>query len=252
MARVHKLICMTVVIWISFLYGQATTYAQNVEATREPSTRDGGGVPKAPSATRRVLLNIAKAVVEVLCAEYGDCPSSGDRPAETTSPDSREGRAYRTPSFVGGNSRPAPRGRGFSFDTPPGWQTYEDQASVTVAQPSEYTDGNLTNGVILGLSDLNSAGFEAGAEAYVRGLLSNNKYLKRIGWPERNVVDNVPCVTSRMEGLSPKTHYTEKVVVYACRRSSQQLFYVVTVNSGPDANRYDEHNLHITQSVSFR
>lgn len=250
MARGHKLICLTIVICISLLGGQAVAYAQTVSAPREPSTREGG--PQAPPASRRILLNIAKAVIEVLCAEYGDCPSSGNPRTETTSPDIRAEGRYRTPGFVEGNSRPAPGGRNFSFDTPPSWQTYENQSSVTVAQPSEYTDGDLTNGVILGLSQLNNAGFETGTEMYVRGLLLSNKYLKRVGWPESNVVDNVPCITNRMEGQSPKTHYVEKVVVYTCKRSSQQLFYVVTVNSGPDANRYDEQNLRITQSISFR
>lgn len=251
MARAYKLICSTALICISFLSGQATTYAQNVEAQREPSAREGNG-PQAPPATRRILLNIAKAVVDALCAEYGDCSSSGNPRTETTSPSTREEGRHRTPGFVGGDLRSPSRGRGFSFDTPSGWQSYEDQSSVTVARPSEYTNGDLSNGVILGLSELNSAGFETGAETYVRGLLSSNKYLKRARRSESNVVDNVPCIMNRMEGQSPKTHYVEKIVVYTCRRSSQQMFYLVTVNSGPDANLYDEQNLRITQSINFR
>lgn len=251
MTRTHKSIWLTAVICILFLGGQATASAQNVGVPREPSTREDRG-PQAPSATRRVLLNIAKAVIEVLCAEYGDCPSSSSPSTETTEPSPREERRYLNPGFAGGNLGSTPRQRGFSFAPPTGWQTYEDQSSLTVARPSEYVNGDLTNGVILGLFDLNGSSFETGTETYVRGLISNNKYLRRVGWPESNVVDNVPCITTRMEGQSPKTQYVEKVVVYACKRSTQKLFYVVTVNSGPNANRYEEENSRITQSISFR
>jgi hypothetical protein len=225
--------------------------AQNIGVPREPSTREDRG-SQTPSSTRRILLNIAKAVVEVLCAEYGNCTSPSGAPTETTAPSSGEEGRYLTPDFAGDNLRSAPRQRGFSFAPPTGWQTYEEQSSVTVARPSEYVNADLANGVILGLFDLNGASFETGAESYVRDLISNNKYLKRVGWPESNVVNNVPCITTRMEGQSPKTHHIEKVVVYACKRSTRKLFYVVTVNSGPHSNWYDEQNLRITQSISFQ
>jgi hypothetical protein len=123
---------------------------------------------------------------------------------------------------------------------------------VTVARPSEFVNGDLTNGVILGLFDLNGASFERSTEAYVRGLNSSNKYLKRVGWPESNIVNNISCITTRLEGQSPKTQYIENVTVYACKRNPQKLFYVVTVNSGPNANRYEDENRRITQTISFR
>jgi len=251
MTKIKKQICLTVVIYISFLSGPATVSAQNIGVPPEPSTRESR-VPQTSSATRRILLNIAKAVIEALCTEYRDCSSNGTPPTETTERGHVEDGRRLTPGVAGDSSRIASTERGFSFDTPPGWQTYENQSSMTVARPSEYIDGNLTNGVILGLFDLNGASFESGTEMYVRGLISNNKYVKRVGWPESNVVSNVPCITNRMEGRSPKTSYVEKVVVYTCQRSPQKLFYVVTVNSGPDAGRYDEQNLRITQSISFR
>lgn len=251
MTKSYRQICLTAVIYIPLLSGQATVSAQNIDVPREPSTRESKS-KQTPSAARRILLNIARAVIDILCAEYGDCPSTSNPPTETTAPGPREDRRYLTPTFAGDNSRSAPQSRGFSFDTPLGWQTYEDQSSVTVTRPSEYINGDLANGVILGLFELNGSSFESGTEIYVRGLISNNKYVKRVGWPESNIVDNVPCITTRMEGRSPKTHYLEKVVVYTCKRSPQKLFYVVTVNSGPNSNRYDEENLHITQSISFR
>lgn len=251
MTKIHKPICLIAVICILFLSGQATMYAQNIGVPPEPSTRERNA-PQTPSAKRRILLNIAKAVIEVLCAEFGDCPATSNSSTETTTPDSREGGRYLNPGSTGASSRAAPLQRNFSFNTPSGWQPFEDQTSVTVALPSEYINGDLTNGVILGLFDLNGANFETGTESYVRQLVSNNKYLRRVGWPQNSPVDNVPCVTNRMEGLSPKTRYIENVVVYTCRRSTQKLFYVVTVNSGPNANRYEEENNRITQSISFR
>ncbi len=123
---------------------------------------------------------------------------------------------------------------------------------MTVALPSEYIKGNLTNGVILGLFDLKSASFENGTETYVRQLAATNKYLIRVGQPESNIVDNVPCITNRMEGQSPKTHNAEHVVVYTCKRNAMKLFYVVTVNSGLNARQYEEENNGITRSISFR
>jgi len=81
--------------------------------------------------------------------------------------------------------------------------------------------------------------------------MSNNRYLKKVGWPESNVVDNVPCITTRLEGQSPQTRHVEKVAVYACRRSTRKLFYVVTVNSGPNADRYESENRRVTQTISF-
>lgn len=254
MIKNRKQVWLTAVICVSLLGQQTAVFAQNVSAPREPTTPEVRG-PQAPSATRRILLNIARAVIEVLCAEYGDCPSNNSSaPSETTTPDPREERKYLTPSFAGNSARtrPAPAPRGFSFDTPLGWQAYEDQSSVTLARPSEYRNGDLLNGVILGLYDLNGAGFETGTETYVRALISNNKYLRRIGGAESSLINNVPCITSRMEGESPKTRYVEKVVVYTCRRNSSKLFYAVTVNSGPNAERFEEENGRVTQTISFR
>jgi hypothetical protein len=252
MTKIHKSICLTAVICILFFSGQAIIYAQNTGVLREPSNSESSS-PQVPSSKRRILLNIAKAVIDVLCAEYGNCTPSNNTPTETSQPSPRESRRYLTPDFSGSSKSPSGNEqRNFSFATPAGWQSYESQSSVTVAPASEYANGDLTNGVILGLFDLNGVSFETGTETYVRQLVSNNKYLKRVGWPQSNTVDNVPCMTNRMEGLSPKTRNIENVVVYTCRRSTQKLFYVVTVNSGPNANRYEEENSRVTQSISFR
>lgn len=251
MTRIRKPAWLTAVIFFLLFGGQATVSAQNVGVPREPSTCEERS-PQVPSTARRVLVNIARAVVEVLCAEYGDCPSTNSPSTESTAPSTGEERRSLNPGFAGDYLRSAPHQRGFAFTPPAGWQTFEDQSSVRVARPSEYVNGDLINGVILGLFDLDGASFEKGTELYVRGLMSNNKYLKRVGRPESNVVDNVLCITTRMEGQSPKTQYVEKVVVYTCRRSAHKLFYVVTVNSGPYSNWYDEQNLRITQSISFR
>lgn len=234
-----------------FFFGaHASAHAQTRDARRDAPSQETNS-SQTPSTKRRILLNIARAVIDVLCAEYGDCSPRSLPAADGTAPASREDRSYLTPGFAGSNSN-SPHARNFSFITPKGWQAFEDKASVTVAPPSDYINGNLTNGVILGLFDLNGVSFESGTETYVRGLISANKYVKRVGWPESSVVDNVPCITTRLEGQSPKTQYVEKVIVYTCKRSAQKLFYVVTVNSGPNANHYDEQNLNITRSVSFR
>ncbi len=249
MARIHRVILATIILGLLFS-GQGQAHAQNRRVTRETSTSESTD-PQALPARGRIWRVIAMAVIEALCAEYGDCNSNSSHPTETSTPESRESKRYLTPGFGGTNTRPTLQPRGFSFDTPAGWQSYEDRSSVTIARPSEYSNSNLINGVILGMVDLNGASFESGDAKYVRDLISNNKYLKRIGWAESNVVNNVPCITTRLEGESPQTHYLEKVVVYTCKRNAQKLFYVVTVNSGPNANRYDEQNLRITQSISF-
>lgn len=256
MAKIYRLVCAGV-IFLALFSSQGQGYAQSRRVTRETSTSENDD--RQPLPTRgRLWRVIAVAVLEALCSEYGDCHSSGT-PAETSRPETprpetsrRENERYLTPGFGGANTKSEVRQRGFSFATPLGWQSYEDQSSVTVAQPSEYSNGNLTNGVILGLFDLNGGSFEAGNEKYVTGLISNNRYLKRVGWSESDVVNNVPCITTRMEGQSPQTHYFEKVVVYACKRNTQKLFYVVTVNSGPNANQFEGENNRITQSISFR
>lgn len=247
MAKIHKQMCLTAVLCILFLGGQATTHAQNIGVPQEPSSTEPG--PRIPSAKRRILENMAKAVLRVLCTELGDCMS--ETSTDSSRSGTRESDRNGTPGFAG-NVSSSPQNRSFSFHTPLGWQSYEEQSSVTVAQPGEYTNGNLTNGVILGLADLNNASLESGTENYVRALISNNKYLRRVGWPEGQTVNNVPCMTTRMEGQSPNTRYLEKVVVYTCMRSSQKLFYVVTVNSGPHANQFEGENSRITQSISFR
>ena len=177
MKNPYKPICLTAVICISLLSGQAVAYAQTPGIAGETSTRESNG-PQVPSAKRRMVLNIARAVLEVLCAEYGDCTSTRNPPTETTAPGAREDERYLTPGFAGTSSSSVPEQRSFSFNTPSGWQAFEGQASVTVAPPSEYINGNLINGVILGLFNLNGTSFEKGTETYVRGLISENKYLK--------------------------------------------------------------------------
>lgn len=251
MEKIQRSVCVTVAICVLFLGAHATASAQNIGVPSEPSTREGRG-PQTSSSTRRILLNLALAVLKVLCDETGDCPSTGSHIPETRGPESGEEGRYLRPSPSVRSLSAATRRRGFSFVTPTGWQIYEDQSSVTVARPSEYVNSNLTNGVILGLYDLNGGSLETGTEAYVRRLMSINRYLSRVGQPESNVVDNVPCMTARMEGQSPKTQYVEKVVVYACRRNARKLFYVVTVNSGPNAGQYEDENRGITQTISFR
>jgi hypothetical protein len=251
MEKIQKLICLSAVICLSFLSSQAPARAQEAGTLSNPASRESSS-QRVPSARRRILLNIARAVIDVLCAEYGNCTGSSNVPPETSAP-SRGGDAmYLNPGIAGANSRSMPQRPSFFFNTPSGWQTYGDQSSVTVAPPSEYVNGDLRNGVILGLFDLNNTSFETGTETYVRQLVSNNKYLRRVGSPQSSIVDNVPCITNRLDGLSPKTSDVENVVVYTCRRNAQKLFYVVTVNSGRNSNRYEEENSRITQSISFR
>lgn len=253
MTKIIKRMLPGAALLVLVLGVQVGVRAQTVEPQREPSA-NGGSVPQPPSAKRRILLNIARAVIDVLCAEYGDCRSTTNTPSTgTAEPTARDDRRYLGPGFAGPYASTPAAGRlSFSYATPPGWQSYEGQRSVTVALPGEYVNGDLANGVILGLLDLNNAGFEAATETYVRETIVNNKYLRRIGGPQSDAVDGVPCIINRMEGLSPKTHYVESVVAYTCRRSPQELFYVVTVNSGPYAGRYEEENSRITQSISFR
>lgn len=260
MKKIHELIHVTTISCILFLGGQSITNAQStlVEAPPEPSTR--ADTPRAPSVRGRILLNIARAVLEVLCAEYGDCPKSSYPNTETTTPSSSDKRRslspenskYSIPDFAGPHSStPALAKWDFSFDTPAGWQSFEKQSSITVAQPSEYINGNLVNGVILGMFDLNNADFDTATETYIRQQMSINKYLGRVGLPESTTYNNVPCVINRMEGHSPITRNVEQVVVYTCKRSPLKVFYVVTVNSGPNAKLYEEVNNRITQSISF-
>ena len=250
MARINKLILTGIILGLLFS-GQEQAYAQDRRVTNETSTSERSDSQALP-ARGKIWRVIARAVIEALCAEYGDCNSNNSQPTETSTPESRDNKRYLTPGFGGANTRATLQPRGFSFDTPQGWQSFEDRSSVTVAQPSEYINGNLTNGVILGLFDLDGGSFESGNEKYVRGLISNNKYLKKIGWGESNVVNNVPCITTRLEGQSPTTNYVEKVIIYTCQRNAQKLFYVVTVNSGPNSNKYEGENSRITQSISFR
>ncbi|MCA1627293.1 MAG: hypothetical protein LC742_04955 [Acidobacteria bacterium] len=140
----------------------------------------------------------------------------------------------------------------FSFQTPAGWQAHEQQSEVTVAPPSEYVNGNLANGVIFGVKELNGATFQTGTHRYIRNVLSANSYLKTVGLPENNVFNDVPCITTRLTGWSPQSGANENVVIYTCQRNAQKLFYVVSVNSGPNASRYEEQNSRVIQSISFR
>jgi len=81
MPRINKLILLTTISYVLFSGGQNIAYAQsrNIEAPREPTTGEGTGTsPQTSSAKRRILLNIAKAVIDVLCTETGDCPSTSN------------------------------------------------------------------------------------------------------------------------------------------------------------------------------
>ena len=250
MLKIHKHVLFTVVFSICLLSSQATTYAQNVNVPREPTTRENDG-PRQPSRALKAVQIILEVLSRVVCEEAGNCTQIPQAPADTERRGLREFDRGRTPVFIEpryGSSSPP----GFSFHTPQGWQAYNEQSSVTIAPPSEYVNSNLTNGVILGLADLNGKSFDSGSDKYVRGLMSGNKYLRRIGRPESNVFNSVSCITNRLAGVSPQTGYSENVVVYTCQRSAQKLLYVVNVNSGPNASRYEEENGRIIQSFNFR
>jgi hypothetical protein len=254
--KVHTRLSLIAVIAFC-VGGQVTTFAQNVTVPREPTPNETEG-PKAPSTGQTIMMDLIGAVARVICEHAGKCPPSGDTPVVTEPRTQREFGRGRTPIEVtrtGRSAEPsytlAPR-PSFSYFTPSGWRAFEEQSSITIAPQSEYTNGNLANGVIFGLADLNGASFESGTNRYVRGLLSANKYLKRIRRSESSIINNVPCITSRLAGPSPQSGYTENVEIYTCQRSAENLFYVVNVTSGPNANLYLQENSRVIQSISFR
>jgi hypothetical protein len=254
--KVHTRLSLIAVIAFCF-GGQVTTFAQNVTVPREPTPNETEG-PKEPSAGQSLLKDLVGVIARVVCEHAGKCQPSGDpsTPTETSAEKGfGRGRTPVEPIRRGRSAEPsytlAPR-PSFAYSTPSGWRAFEDQSSITVAPQSEYTNGNLSNGVIFGLSDLNGASFESGTDRYVRGILSANKYLKRIGRSESSVINNVPCITSRLVGPSPHSGYTENVEIYTCQRSAENLFYVVNVTSGPNANLYLQENRRVIQSINFR
>jgi hypothetical protein len=255
--KMHRQLLWVALICVCVLSSQATTFAQNVTVPREPAPGESDG-PRRPSAKEQLIRELIGVMARVICEHSGECPRSADVPREAeTRPQSelapggtrierkRTGRSS-TPSYDLAPSR------NFSFFTPLGWRSYEEQTSVTVAPPNEYLNGNLANGVIFGLADLNGKSFESGTDKYVRELLSANKYLTRVGRPESSVFNTVPCITSRLTGPSPQNGYTENVEIYTCQRNAQHLFYVVNVTSGPDPSRYVEENSRVIRSLSFR
>ncbi len=249
---------LTLIAVIAFCVGgQVTTFAQNVTVPRETTPNETEG-PKAPSAGQTLVRDLIGAIARVVCEHSGKCPPSSDTSTQTETPTEKgfgRGRTPIEPIRTGRSTDPnytlAPR-PGFAYYTPSGWRAFEEQSSITVAPQSEYMNGNLFNGVIFGLSDLNGASFESGTDRYVRGILSANKYLKRTGRSERSVINSVPCITSRLAGPSPQRGYTENVEIYTCQRSAENLFYVVNVTSGPNANLYLQENSRVIQSISFR
>lgn len=254
--KVHTRLSLIAVIAFCF-GGQVTTFAQNVTVPREPARNETEG-PKEPSAGQSLLKDLVGVIARVVCEHAGKCQPSGDTSTPTETPAEKgfgRGRTPVEPIRAGRSAESsytlAPR-PSFAYFTPPGWRAFEDQSSITVAPQSEYTNGNLSNGVIFGLSDLNGASFESGTDRYVRGILSANKYLKRIGRSESSVINNVPCITSRLAGPSPQSGYTENVEIYTCQRSAENLFYVVNVTSGPNANLYLQENSRVIQSINFR
>jgi hypothetical protein len=239
----------------------STVLGQRMEAPKDRTQRDDERISQPRSRAKQVLLNIAGAVLQALCEETGRCPSARDTSAENSDP-SCQGFDRRPTLIPPSPSDPSSLGNtrssdgkssflNFSFSIPSGWQRYDEISSVTLAAPNEYLYGNLTNGVILGLYDMSTVSFEKGAEKYVKELMSNNKYLKRVSSPEGSVVDGIPCMVNRLAGQSPKSGYAEQVVVHACKQSEIKIFYLVTVISGPNVDRYDNDNNRIAQSIVF-
>jgi hypothetical protein len=254
--KVHTRLSLIAVIAFCF-GGQVTTFAQNVTVPREPTPTETEG-PKAPSAGQTLVRDLIGAIARVVCEHSGKCLPSSDTPTQTETPTEKGFGRGRTPiesNRTGRSAEPsytlAPR-PSFAYFTPSGWRAFEEQSSITVAPQSEYINGNLANGVIFGLADLNGASFESGTYRYVRGILSANKYLKRIGRSESSVINNVSCITSRLAGPSPQSGYTENVEIYTCQHSAENLFYVVNVTSGPNASQFLQENSRVIQSISFR
>lgn len=254
--KVHTRLSLIAVI-VFCVGGQVTTSAQNVTVPRESTPNETQG-PKTPSAGQALLRDLVGAIARVVCEHAGKCPPSGDTPSATETPAEKGFGRVRTPlepTRTDRSSEPSytlAQRPSFAYFTPSGWRAFEEQSSITIAPESEYINGNLSNGVIFGLSDLNGASFESGTDRYVRGILSANKYLKRIGRSEGSIINTVPCITSRLAGPSPQSGYTENVEIYTCQRSAENLFYVVNVTSGPNANLYLQENSRVIQSLSFR
>jgi hypothetical protein len=242
----HKPVLLIAAVSIFVISGHATTYAQNATVPRESPT-EGADSPKPPSRGTRAIQILLGALTQIVCEEAGNCPQPITTPTETETPgftrDSTPMSTVRRSKAVA---------RDFSYHTPRGWRAYEDGSSVTVARPSEYVNGNLSNGVVFGLADLNGASFASGADKYVRDMLSANTYLKQVGSAETNSGTMVSCITKRFAGLSPQTAQTEDVVVHTCRRNAQKLLYVVSVTSGPNSSRHEDENNSVIQSLSFR
>lgn len=259
MTTYNKLLVLLVVF---FPLCSNVASGQTMDVPRDQPTVEATKIPQNRSRAKTVLINIAGAVLEVLCIETGRCapiPNSRTEPPEPTPQGfDRRGTAgvptlSRAPTPIPDNSGPVRASHlNFSFTIPSGWQRYDNVSSVTLARQDQYTSGNLLNGVILGLYDVSTSNFEKGAARYASDLISQNKYLKPVTFPENTVVDGVSCIVNRLAGRSPKSGYDEQVVVYACKRSPIKMFYLVTVNSGPNSTQFDQYNESIARSLSFR
>ena len=259
--RIHHKPVAFVVLYAMLCFGRVVS-GQEMDVPRDKSTTPETRLPQNRSRTKTMLINIVGAVLEVLCIETGRCTPTSNPGTAAPEPvpqgfDRMEAegvpRLTRAPALTQETTGPTPaRHLNFSFTIPAGWQRYDDISSVTLARPTEYLNGNLVNGVILGLYDVSTTTFEKGAAKYVSDLISGNKYLKRVAPAENNVVDGIPCMINRLAGHSPKSGYDEEVFVYACKRSASKIFYLVTVNSGPNGKQYEDENNRIARGISFR
>ncbi len=137
---------------------------------------------------------------------------------------------YRT--FTGGNL--------FRVSVPANWRELSSgQNSIMFAPEGAYGNQGITHGVMVGIEQAQGRNLQQSTDAYIRGLMQNNAYLRQQSGYARATLGGYNGLAMQLAGRSDLTGRNEIVTVYTALLRDGNLFYFITITPQNERGTYN-------------
>ncbi|MBC7910069.1 MAG: M48 family metalloprotease [Pyrinomonadaceae bacterium] len=137
---------------------------------------------------------------------------------------------YRT--YTGGNL--------FRVSVPANWREMSGgQNSIMFAPEGAYGNQGITHGLMIGIEQAQGRNLQESSDAYIRGLLQNNAYLRQQSGYARASLGGRNALGMQLAGRSDLTGRNEIVTVYTTLLRDGNLFYFITISPQNERSTYN-------------
>ncbi len=127
----------------------------------------------------------------------------------------------------------------FTMNVPTNWQRFPESEMVWFAPLGAYGNNGITHGALVGVTNTGQNSLANASQAYVRGILRSNSYLRQTTRYSRISISGRPGYAVQLAGRSPITGANEYVTIYMTRLRDGRLFYFSGVAPSRESYRYN-------------